>query len=120
MSEDQGNSTSCIEKSVDSEKMRVLLEFEKQFNEKVDEHYRNRKETVKKEWTQEYIQFVTNEIRQFKFADAGEQKKTRSSYYFASKYDIMEIANEEILIFKIKQQGDPIIRIVPREEYFEK
>lgn len=80
ISEDPENSTSWVDKSFHSEKQRVLLEFEKQFNEKVDEHYMIREETVKKDWTKEYIQSVTREDWEFKFAEVGKQIKTRSDY----------------------------------------
>lgn len=46
------------------------------------------------------------------------QKKSMD-YYWLSKYDIMETADEEYLIFKKKCVDDPTIRIIPVEKYFE-
>lgn len=111
----QGNSTP----SIDSEKTAAVIEFENQFNETLDEHYRSLNKSVKKEWTKDYVQNIIQEVKSSESAGIV-QKKSTSGYYHASNDDIVEIAQEEVLIYKLKQHNDLIIRIVPRRAYFEK
>lgn len=68
----------------------------------------------RKPWTKEKINEVINRIR----TAMKSQHRTPIEYYWTSKYDVMNTANEELLIFRRKSSQDPTVHIIPREEYF--
>lgn len=93
-----------------------MEELREIFNVNLKNHYERIGNSTRKQWTREHIRHV---IQSIKLANDPLRKKTTSEYYFKSKYDVLNLNNEDILIFKLKKDSDRICRIVPSEDYFD-
>ncbi|CAH2090821.1 unnamed protein product [Euphydryas editha] len=85
---------------------------------KLHEFYENhskKERNMKKLWSSERISQVIQQIKEIRVTT---QRKS-TDYYWISKYDILEIADEEILIFKKKNIDESTIRIGSVEKYYE-
>lgn len=92
--------------------------FCEKFESELTEYEQQHQGAQKKPWTAERVLEVMNNLRKARVTVSLNQPKTSMDYYWLSKYDIMKMDNEEFLIFKRKTLKDPIIRIVPRNQYF--
>ncbi|XP_048000971.1 uncharacterized protein LOC125237817 isoform X3 [Leguminivora glycinivorella] len=92
--------------------------FFERFESELTEYEIQHQGAQKKPWTAEKVSEVMNNIRKARATIRANQPRASMDYYWLSKYDIMKVGDEEFLIFKRKTLNDPIIRIIPRNEYF--
>ncbi|XP_071056140.1 KRAB-A domain-containing protein 2-like [Onthophagus taurus] len=48
----------------------------------------------------------------------SKEKPLWTPYYYGKKYDLMEVGRKKTLILKRKSDSDPVVRIVPTEEFY--
>ncbi|KAL0831850.1 hypothetical protein ABMA28_001380 [Loxostege sticticalis] len=72
----------------------------------------------KPEWTQQRIGEVINYIEEYEAAPRLNVKRNSNHYYYANHYDVMQVGGEKYLALKRKSTTDPIIKILPSEEYY--
>ncbi|CAG4965256.1 unnamed protein product [Colias eurytheme] len=92
--------------------------FKEKFESKLAVYEQQNQGSQRKPWTTERISEVINNVRKARVSMVFKQARTSMDYYWISKYDIMEIANEDFLIFKRKSPDDPTVRIISTSEYF--
>ena len=71
---------------------------------------------VKKPWTNSTVEEAIREILD---SNNPEKKKTSRQYGLTKKYDTMEVGEKRVLIKKRKSNEDPVVVIIPVEEYFD-
>lgn len=72
----------------------------------------------KPEWTRQRIGEVINYIEEYEAAPRLNVKRNSNHYYYANHYDVMQVGGEKYLALKRKSTTDPIIKILPSEEYY--
>ncbi|XP_072946622.1 KRAB-A domain-containing protein 2-like [Epargyreus clarus] len=90
------------------------LHFKDIFYRKLVEYDNQHQGARRKPWTLKRIIETIKNIKQ-----AREMRTMPMDYYWMGKYDYMTIENEECLIFKRNTTTAPIVRILPREQYFD-
>ena len=61
---------------------------------------------------------ISDTVMEFKRKIISGQPKSNIERYHGTKYDVFEIANEKILIYKVVNPEDSIVQIVLSEDYF--
>ncbi|XP_014487986.1 PREDICTED: KRAB-A domain-containing protein 2-like [Dinoponera quadriceps] len=104
----------------DIEKNQTLTEyvFEEQFNETIRTFLNKRHDKEKPLWTRERIEEAITVIEQFKLAPLLKLQRTHKQYYYGKKYDVMEVGTKKSLILKRKSDSDPVVQIVPTENFY--
>lgn len=104
----------------DKEKNQTLSEFisEEKFNETIRIFLNMRHEREKPLWTRERIEETVTIIEQFKSAPQLKLHRTHKQYYYGKKYDVMEVDAKKSLILKRKSDCDPIVKIVPTDNFY--
>ncbi|KAH9635209.1 hypothetical protein HF086_009549 [Spodoptera exigua] len=92
--------------------------FQENFNRKLLEYDGQHQGSLKKAWTSERIAEVINGIKKARMSKTCGQRMTPMDYYWTKKYDIVTIDNQEHLVFKRRTDTVPVVRILPREDYF--
>ncbi|XP_060800680.1 KRAB-A domain-containing protein 2-like [Amyelois transitella] len=94
-------------------------EFKAKFNEQLISFYESQTVTPKKPWTMERILEVIQHVKDNKAAIQLGKRRTSMQYYWGSKYDVSNSDDAEYLIMKKKDSDDPIVRVIPIEQYFD-
>ncbi|GFU54123.1 SCAN domain-containing protein 3 [Trichonephila clavipes] len=102
------------------EKNQTLTEFvsEEQFNETIGMFLNKRQYKEKPLWTRERIEEAIADVEQFKLAPLLKRQRTHKQYYYGKKYDVMEEGTEKYLILKRKFDFDPVVKVVPAENFY--
>nr|XP_022905082.1 KRAB-A domain-containing protein 2-like [Onthophagus taurus] len=87
------------------------------FNAQMKEYCNKSENVVKKPWTKATVEEVIREILD---ANNPEKKKTSRQYGLTRKYDTMEIGETRVLIKKRRSNEDPVVVMIPVEEYFDR
>ncbi|RVE49092.1 hypothetical protein evm_006213 [Chilo suppressalis] len=104
---------------IDDNKINDIYVDRNQFAIDLQKYYRGHKEKSKKpEWTYDKIQNVIKLIQEFYAVKALGKKPSRTQYHHARKYDVISVANKKVLIIKRKSLTDPVVQIVPSNEYY--
>lgn len=69
-------------------------------------------------WTRERIEEAITVTEQFKLAPLLKLQRTHKQYYYGTKYDVMEVGTKKSLILKRKSDSDPVVKIVPTENFY--
>lgn len=104
-------SNSCVTDPQDE-----LINMKAIFNEKMKEYSNKNEDVVKKPWTSASIE---DAIREILDSNNPEKKKTSRQYRLTRKYDTMEVGDKRVLIKKMRSNEDPIVVIIPVEEFFD-
>lgn len=81
--------------------------------------YNERNKNKKPEWTRQRINEVITYIEGYEAAPRLNMKRNRNHYFYAKHYDVMQVLGQKHLVQKRKSTDDPIIRILPSEEYYD-
>nr|XP_022909519.1 uncharacterized protein LOC111420713 [Onthophagus taurus] len=87
------------------------------FNAQMKEYCNKSENVVKKPWTKATVEEAIREILD---ANNPEKKKTSRQYGLTRKYDTMEIGETRVLIKKRRSNEDPVVVMIPVEEYFDR
>lgn len=90
------------------------------FNEQIKQFYESQQAVCnqKKPWTRERVLEVIINVKSSKEAMDRGVRRTPMQYYWAAKYDVLRIDNEDYLILKNSKPESPI-RIIAIEDYFD-
>lgn len=103
------------------EKTEDFVVFRTSFYKKVDDHYNKfQTNSLKKPWRKSQIEHVINIILKFKEKCKFSEVKSNVEYYYGSRYDVLKVGQDDILIMKLKNSSDSIVQILPVEDYFSK
>uniref|UniRef100_A0A2A4K8V1 Integrase catalytic domain-containing protein n=1 Tax=Heliothis virescens TaxID=7102 RepID=A0A2A4K8V1_HELVI len=84
-------------------------------------YYRGLNKNSKKlQWTNQRIQNVIKLLEEYNTAKSEGRRPTNQHYYHARKYDVMNIDSQKVLIIKRKNTSDPVVQIIPSEEFYQK
>ncbi|RVE42516.1 hypothetical protein evm_012838 [Chilo suppressalis] len=95
------------------------ITFKEGFYRKLIEYDDQHQGSHRKAWTSKRIIEVINDIKSSRVTKSSGQRRTAMNYYWMNKYDIMTDGNEDCLILKRPKTDGSIIRILPREQYFD-
>lgn len=94
-----------------------LEEMKREFFNELNQYFeKNTANSIRKPWYKERVKETVNKIVSMR---ATTEKKTSCYYHLVKKFDIMEVDEEMVLIQKRNTLADPIVRIVPVEDFFE-
>ncbi|XP_071053619.1 KRAB-A domain-containing protein 2-like [Onthophagus taurus] len=91
---------------------------EEQFADVIRTILESRDSKEKPLWTSVRIEEAITAVEQFKLAPVLKIQRTNKQYYYGKKYDLMEVGSKKTLILKRKSDSDPVVRIVPTEEFY--
>lgn len=91
---------------------------EERFNESIRTVLNERNNRGKPLWTRERLEEATIAVEQFKLAPELKLKRTPKQYYYGKKYDVIEAGNKKCLILKRKSNSDPVVKVVPADEFY--
>ncbi|KAF2888702.1 hypothetical protein ILUMI_17471, partial [Ignelater luminosus] len=94
-----------------------LYNMKEKLNEKMKEYSNKSDDVIRKPWTNATVEKAIHEILD---SNNPETNKTSRQYGLTRKYDTMEIGEKRMLIEKRKSNDDPVVVIIPVEEYFDK
>ncbi|XP_028161150.1 uncharacterized protein LOC114353378 isoform X1 [Ostrinia furnacalis] len=77
------------------------------------------KNNKKNEWTNQRIKNVIKLLDEYNTSKSQGGRLTSKHYYHAKKYDVMNIGDQKVLIMKRKDTSDPLVQIIPVEEYYQ-
>jgi len=105
---------------MDATKSQNPTEFvcEEQFNEIIKTFVNNRHDKDKPLWTRQRIEDTITAIEQFKLTPLLRLQGTGKQYYYGKKYEVMAVGSTKILILKRNSDSDPVVKIVPTEDFF--
>ncbi|KAL0860130.1 hypothetical protein ABMA27_010437 [Loxostege sticticalis] len=87
----------------------------------LQKYYSRHNENSKKlEWTNQRIQSIIKLLDEYSIIKFQGRRPTNKHYHHARKYDVMNIGNQKVLLVKRKNISDPVLQIIPTEEYYEK
>lgn len=89
------------------------------FAREVNLFYETRDESVKKPWTRARVLEVITIILEYKTASKTGSKRTFTHYNYGKKYDVIEVGGKNILVLKRKTHDDPLVQILPIDEYYD-
>ncbi|XP_028174344.1 uncharacterized protein LOC114362954 [Ostrinia furnacalis] len=78
--------------------------------------------TTKPEWTRKRISKVISHIEEYEASprlNVRGNNEYNNQYFYANHYEVMQVSGQKYLVFKRKSTGDPIIKILPSEEYYD-
>lgn len=73
----------------------------------------------KPEWTRTRICEVISYIEEYNAAPGLNRKRNHNHHFYAHHYDVMLVSNQKFLIFKRNSINDPIVKVLPSEEYYD-
>ncbi|XP_075987272.1 KRAB-A domain-containing protein 2-like isoform X1 [Anticarsia gemmatalis] len=92
-----------------------------QFNIELQKYYSKHNENSKKlKWSRERIQSVIKLLDDFSLAKSEGRRPTNQEYHYTRKYEAVNIGNQRVLIVKRKHSSDPVVQIVPTEEFYDR
>lgn len=110
-----------IEPNVPQKTELTAIVDQEQFLINLQNYYSRHNENSKKlEWTTERIQNVMKLLVEYNLAKSEGRRPTNQQYHHANKYDTIDIDNQKVLIMKRKHQSDPIVQIIPTEDYYQR
>nr|XP_049705316.1 SCAN domain-containing protein 3-like [Helicoverpa armigera] len=94
-------------------------DFREAFDTAVEEHNETHQGSQKRPWTQARIDEVVNEIKNGMDTFHSGLRRTAMEYYWMNKYEVITVEGEDQLIFKRSSPEETVIRILPREQYYD-
>ncbi|KAK9878704.1 hypothetical protein WA026_023403 [Henosepilachna vigintioctopunctata] len=92
-----------------------------EFTIELQNYYSGHNENSKKsQWTNQRIQSVIKLLDEYNTIKSQGKRPTTKHYHHARKYDVMNIGNQKVLIMKRKDISDPVVQIIPTDEYYQK
>lgn len=114
---DTADNQNCENSAVNARELVDEVKYTTELRKFYSAHSKNSK---KSEWTEEKINNVIKMIGDFNKAKILGHRPTDKEYYHAKKYDIMTFRDEKVLIVKRKSQQDPVVQIVPSNQYYQR
>ncbi|KAL0861622.1 hypothetical protein ABMA27_009121 [Loxostege sticticalis] len=97
-----------------------LGDFKEKYYAELSKHYESQtKSLVIKPWTKQKVLEVIQQVKTAKVTMQSSVQRTLPKTYWHLRYDVVKIDDEEFLIMKKDKPGDPTIRVVPYEEYYD-
>ncbi|KAL0812002.1 hypothetical protein ABMA28_009399 [Loxostege sticticalis] len=97
-----------------------LGDFKEKYYAELTKHYESQTKTlVIKPWTKQKVLEVIQQVETAKVTMQSSVQRTLPKTYWHLRYDVVKIDDEEFLIMKKDKPGDPTIRVVPYEEYYD-
>ncbi|XP_028176907.1 melanoma-associated antigen C1-like [Ostrinia furnacalis] len=98
--------------------LREMIELKDRYYDKLLESYNSQTGPVVKPWTKDKVFEVIEHIKAAKVAMESDHRRNPIRYWHL-RYDVIKIAEKDVLIMKKTSPDCPVVQVMPMEDYYD-